>query len=144
MFNITHCNSCPKTYRFAARNKIPPNHISCTSHVWPDENPRATRPQGFRLRHSSGFLDVVSGLLGLNILHLNLMNGAHLIFLKHVLHGLLEVVPLRFRQNMWFQQDGSPPHFSFAVRGHMDQRFGQKWIGRSDPIAWPACHGRQT
>ena len=26
----------------------------------------------------------------------------------------------------------------FEVRGHLDQRFGQTWIGHGGPIAWPA------
>ena len=48
-------------------------------------------------------------------------------------------MPLHVRQNMWFQHDGAPPHFTCAVRCHLDQRFGQTWIGRGGPIAWPAC-----
>ena len=50
----------------------------------------------------------------------NLTGDAYLNFLEHVLHGLLEDVPLHVRQNMWFQHHGAPPHFTRAVR-----RFGQ-------------------
>ena len=39
---------------------------------------------------------------------------------------------------MWFQHDGAPLHFIRAVRGHMDEKFGQAWIGRGSQIAWPA------
>ena len=39
---------------------------------------------------------------------------------------------------MCFQHDGAPPHFTHAVRCHLDQRFGQTWIGHGGPIAWPA------
>ena len=39
---------------------------------------------------------------------------------------------------MWFHHHGAPPHFTRPVRGHLDQRFGQKRIGRGGPIAWPA------
>ena len=53
------------------------------------------------------------------------------------LHGLLEDVPLHMHQNMWFQHDGTPPHFSFAVQDNLDQRFGQQWIGRGGPTVWP-------
>ena len=58
--------------------------------------------------------------------------------LEHVPHRFLEYVPLHVRQNIWFQHDGAPPHFTRAVRGHLDRRFGQSWIGSDGPIAWPA------
>ena len=35
------------------------------------------------------------------------------------------------------QHDGAPPHFAGAVRGHLNQCFGRRWIGRDDPITWP-------
>ncbi|KAJ4447246.1 hypothetical protein ANN_09250 [Periplaneta americana] len=35
------------------------------------------------------------------------------------------------------QHDGAPPHFSLAVREHLDRRFEQRWIGRGGPIVWP-------
>ena len=38
---------------------------------------------------------------------------------------------------MWFQHDGAPAHFAFAIRRHLDKRFGLQWIGRGGPIAWP-------
>ena len=38
----------------------------------------------------------------------------------------------------WFQHDGAPPHFTRAVRGYLDRRFGQTWLDRGDPIDWPA------
>ena len=60
-------------------------------------------------------------------------------FLEHTLHGLLEDVPLHVRQNMWFDYDGTSPHFTHAVWGRVDRRFGQTWIGHGGLIAWPAC-----
>ena len=38
---------------------------------------------------------------------------------------------------MIFQHDGSTPHFSLAVRHHLDATFFNKWIGRGGPINWP-------
>ena len=40
---------------------------------------------------------------------------------------------------MWFHHDGAPPHFICAVRGHLDQIFGEMWIGHDSLTAWPAC-----
>ena len=66
-------------------------------------------------------------VIGLYLLPPNLTGDAYLIFLEHVLHGLLEDVPLHVRQNMWFQQDGALSNFTRAVRNNLDQRFGQTW-----------------
>ena len=66
------------------------------------------------------FLD--GRVIGPYLLSPNLTVDAYFIFHEYVLHGVLKYV----RQNMWFQHDGAPPHFILAVRGHLDQRFGQK------------------
>ena len=39
--------------------------------------------------------------------------------------------------DIWFQQDGAPPHFAMAVREFLDVTFANKWIGRRGPIEWP-------
>lgn len=38
---------------------------------------------------------------------------------------------------IWFQQDGAPPHFAIAVRQFLDATFPNRWIGRRGPIEWP-------
>ncbi len=43
------------------------------------------------------------------------------------------------RKRMLFQQDGAPAHYSLQVRGWLDQKFPNRWIGRRGPIEWPAC-----
>jgi hypothetical protein len=40
--------------------------------------------------------------------------------------------------DLWFQQDGAPPHYATAVRDYLDQTFPGRWIGRRGPIEWPA------
>lgn len=40
--------------------------------------------------------------------------------------------------NVWFQQDGAPPHYSLTVRNHLDNTFPNRWIGRRGAIEWPA------
>lgn len=39
--------------------------------------------------------------------------------------------------NIWFQQDGAPPHWSLDVRGALNETFAGRWIGRDGPINWP-------
>lgn len=38
---------------------------------------------------------------------------------------------------VWFQQDGAPPHFTKFVRHWLDENF-QNWIGRGAAFAWAA------
>lgn len=38
---------------------------------------------------------------------------------------------------MYFMHDGAPAHFALRVRQYLDRKYGEKWIGRGGPIAWP-------
>jgi hypothetical protein len=44
-------------------------------------------------------------------------------FLRNVLPALLEDVPLDIRANMWYQQDGAPPHRTHASVAHLNLNF---------------------
>ena len=52
-----------------------------------------------------------------------------------------QVVPQLQQQSnshdLYFQQDGTPAHYSRAVREYLDETFPEKWIGRRRPIDWP-------
>lgn len=39
---------------------------------------------------------------------------------------------------VYFQQDGAPPHYSRRVRQYLNQVFQDRWIGRRGSIEWPA------
>ena len=41
-------------------------------------------------------------------------------------------------RDIWYQQDGAPPHFSRDVRNYLDTVFEERWIGRRGQIQWPA------
>ena len=51
---------------------------------------------------------------------------------------LLEDVPLGLISQMVFQHDGCPVHTSRIVKEHLDNEYGDRWIGRNGPITWPA------
>jgi hypothetical protein len=36
-----------------------------------------------------------------------------------------------------FMQDGAPPNVSLPVRGALNEKFPNAWIGRGGPIPWP-------
>ncbi len=43
-----------------------------------------------------------------------------------------------YSENMIFQQDGAPPHYSLEVREYIDRKLPNQWIGRGGPISWPS------
>lgn len=40
-------------------------------------------------------------------------------------------------RDIWWQQDGAPPHFATEARRFVDDTFPARWIGRGGTIAWP-------
>lgn len=77
-------------------------------------------------------------LIGPYFIEENVTGISYLNFLQNELPILLENLPLNVRQTMWFQHDGAPPHYSRAVRRHLNTEFPNKWIGRGGPVGWPA------
>lgn len=58
-------------------------------------------------------------------------------FLNNNLPQLLNDNGIR-QEEVWFQQDGAPPHFARQVRDSLNYIFGDRWIGRGGPVNWPA------
>ncbi|KAJ4451896.1 hypothetical protein ANN_03374 [Periplaneta americana] len=54
------------------------------------------------------------------------------------LPDLLDSVLLAVRRNLWFQHDGVPVHFSVDARAQLTVDYGEHWIRRKGPVAWPA------
>jgi hypothetical protein len=83
------------------------------------------------------------GILGLHLLGPvvlpNRLTGAvyHLLLVND-LPVLLEHVPLHQRQHTGFMHYGAPPHFLRIVGQHLNQTFGEQWIGRWGPVNWSA------
>lgn len=108
-------------------------------HVWAEENPHAV----LELSHQHRFsLNVWGGifkdkLLGPVYLPGRLNGQTYLQFLVNTLPDLLDDIPLEQRLTMWYMHDGAPAHFAVNVRTHLDHQYGEKWIGRGGPIAWP-------
>ena len=42
-------------------------------------------------------------------------------------------------QEVYFQHDGSPPHYATAVRNYLNEAFGRRVIGRREDIDMPPC-----
>lgn len=113
---------------------------SRNSHVWAEDNPHATLVRGYQEKFSVNVWAGIIGdyLIGPYILPNRLNSPVYLVFLRDILPGLLEDVPLNIRDGMWFQHDGAPAHFGIIVRDYLNVTFEQKWVGRGGPVQWPA------
>ncbi|KAJ8891665.1 hypothetical protein PR048_004193 [Dryococelus australis] len=60
------------------------------------------------------------------------------LFFQVHLPTLLEEVPLRIRETMWYQHNGALAHFSNPVYAVIANTYGHRWIGRGGPVNWPA------
>lgn len=67
----------------------------------------------------------------------NLNSEGYLNFLRTDLWNYIEDVPLNILQQLWWQQDGAPPHNALRVRSYLDEVFTNKWIGNRGVVEWP-------
>lgn len=109
-------------------------------HFWDTENPRQIRECRFQQRFS---INVWLGILGDTIIgpyfYQGTLNGERYAnFLQTQFEDYLDDIPLQMRRDMWFQQDGAPPHNARIVKNILSEMFGAKWIGNGGPINWPA------
>lgn len=79
-----------------------------------------------------------NSLIGPHFFQGTLTGAKYLEFLRNVLPGLMEDVPLNIRRNLIFQQDGAPAHNSLIVRQHLDGVYPGRHMSTHGPIKWPA------
>jgi hypothetical protein len=58
----------------------------------------------------------------------------YLDMLEHFFYPIIQ--RKRLHRSIYFQQDGSPVHFSKQVRAWLDEKFDGRWVGRGGPISW--------
>jgi hypothetical protein len=73
-------------------------------------------------------------LIGPFILEDRMAGQNYLEFLQNELPGQLDNILLATRIVMYFQQDGSPPHYIQLVMQHLNYTFPNPWIGRGSTI----------
>lgn len=83
-------------------------------HFWATENPRAMRESSFQHRFTINVWAGVVGdiFLGPHVIEESLTGGKYLDFLQHNLPQLLDQLTQQQREELIFQHDGAPPHFS--------------------------------
>lgn len=106
---------------------------------WSDQNPHWMRQIDQQHRWSVNvWCGIINGqIIGPHFFEGSLTGVGYLDFLQNELPILLEDLDLGTRQQMWFQQDGAPPHWAHVVRNHLNATFGRRWIGRDGPVHWP-------
>lgn len=108
-------------------------------HYWSLINPHLIREDHHQVRFS---LNVWAGivndrLIGPVFIEGHLTGSSYLEMLRTVISELLEEVPLSMIHDMYYQHDGCPAHYANAVRAYLNNEFGDRWIGRGGPVAWP-------
>jgi len=130
-----------KCIMFSDESTFSTNGTVATQHVryWSLENPEfriMTRRQYFTKVNVWCAISI-HGIIGPYFFDNTCNRLSYLEMLDTFFNDELENLPLNFRQNMYFQQDGCPAHFAREVREWLDRRFGPRWIGRNGPVLWP-------
>lgn len=108
-------------------------------HQWSVENPRGIRNSRFQNRFS---VNIWGGIFNGQILNLQIINHRlqavnYFEFLQNHVMDILDDIPLDLRRQMYYQQDGAPPHNGRQVRELLNNTFGEQWIGNLGPVRWP-------
>src|SRR5579872_7232922 len=56
---------------------------------------------------------------------------------QHLIEEFIDNLPLIETRNLFFQQDGAPPHNIRNVSELLNTNFGNNWIGTNGPVRWP-------
>lgn len=116
---------------------------------WSDENPHI-----FTEGHTQypQKINVWAGVLGDQVIgpvfiegnlngenYLNMLEDTINPLITEAVENQLDADGNRFidEEQLYFQQDGAPPHYVLPVREWLNDVFPNRWIGRRGPIEWP-------
>lgn len=107
---------------------------------WAPENPRIIREGVIQVRFK---VNVWCGILGNRLIgpvffDNTMTQYVYFDFLNVRLLDYLEELPIEIRRDLYFQQDGAPPHNANINRAVLNNLFRRKWIGTRGPTKWPA------
>lgn len=120
---------------FSTNGKVSSAHVR----YWSENNPRFRVPARRQYHKRVNVWCAISyyGIIGPYFFENTCNRGSYLQMLETFFSDNLEDLPLQFRNEMFFQQDGCPAHFAIEVREWLDNTFGHRWIGRNGPVLWP-------
>lgn len=105
---------------------------------WARENEHRYREGAFQERFG---VNVWLGVLGTQIVgpiffNEPLTSQVYLNFLETTVEDFIDNLPLDESVNIYFQQDGAPAHNARICVNHLNNRFGNRWIGTNGPVRW--------
>lgn len=109
-------------------------------HYWSKENLH----EMFEGNHQDRFgVNVWAGIFGTKIIGPILFQGPltgarYLSFLQNEIENELDELSLEDFRNMYFQQDGAPPHNAGFVENYLNAKFDNRVISTNGTIRWPA------
>ena len=121
-------------------------HFTCdgvnntrNSHLSGRDNPHGTVESNYQHCFSVNVWCGIIGdqLIGPYIFPQRLTGAIYANFMRDELPALLENVPLQTPQQMYYQHDGAPPHFSQVLTQYLDHKFPNRWIGHGGTRNWP-------
>lgn len=113
------------------------NRHNCV--YWSPDNPSHTTMKPLQSPKVIVWMGAWSGaLIGPYMFETTVNGKRYLEMLRDWLLPQLRQIESFNNGEMFFQQDGAPPHWSRAVRNWLDASFPHRWIGRGGPIRWPA------
>lgn len=109
-------------------------------HYWAVENPRQhaeVRPQG-RTSINIWVGMWCNKIIGPVIYEGSLTSERYIDLVLSKILEEFEDEPLNIVRQLWWQQDGAPPHNGRLVTAKLNEMFPNKWIGKWGTVQWPA------
>lgn len=108
------------------------------NHIWANENPHAVHVNHYQREFRVNVWAAVINdqIIGPIFLPLRLDGPSYQEIIINRLPDMVREIGINIDE-IWFQQDGAPPHWALAVRAQLNQFFPQRWIGRGGPINMP-------
>ena len=110
------------------------------THYWSTVNRNEMRITDHQDRFG---INVWAGIIGTRVLGPIFFEGPlngerYLNMLRNEIENEIEHLPLEISRNMYFHQDGAPPHNTRIVQDYINARFDNRVISTHGEIRWPA------
>lgn len=111
------------------------------AHYWSTQNLHLTKPSNFQIVWKFNvWVGLINNQLIGPVVYDQNLNAAF--YSQNILPFLeenyLDNLPLATLREIYFMQDGAPPHNARVVDRLLSVIFEDRWIGNSGPIRWPA------
>lgn len=135
-------NQFHKLILFTDESTFSTNGTVASQHVryWSTENPQFRIPAHRQYFKKVNVWCGISyfGIIGPFFFENTCNRNSYMEMLQTFFSDKLDELPLQYRGQMYFQQDGCPAHCAREVTEWLNMKFGNRWIGRYGPVMWPA------